>query len=265
MGLGAFVHCRCFQRGLTSPPPVPARYDEADGSVVPTVPTTDEEILAFDRWMYSACPHDAMEAAHEHIGNWAACSAFRRAIELLGTDRLPTLARELPTANGGRTSPTDAIRILAELDRFDESRVGWNRPVLVDRDTGAVVNERVEAYDGVVRWNGRDRTDAGIDIEGRFFVRERDTAQVRFLATEFTQHELDGSADPELRPVVLEAPDGQRLTITGALRRDAGDPCPQRLQVELRPVDPGTFTYTVNALRRIMTVAERTGMPVDWV
>jgi hypothetical protein len=272
VGLDAFVHCRCFQDGLAAAAPVEVVYDPDDGICpVREGDLQRAQLVEFDRWLKDGCTHRRMEAAWVHISNWGGLQLFREAIARVGADRLPALSSELPELNGGHMAPGVARLVLAELEIFEGSDASWDALVLVDADSGEVVNERVDSYDGVFPWSGRDQVNAGIDADGPFFVRDRNDNHVRFQATEATQEAADTVPGTKRRPAVLRAADGHAMTLSTGLsiaRSAAPDSTeleyPEHLRVERRPVDTTEFATIVAALRRIMTVSATTGNPVHW-
>jgi hypothetical protein len=105
MGLDAFVSCRCWQDGLTTPPPVPRElivYTE-DGLDL-TIPYDGNEDLYrdLDNWVHSgACGHEKMDQASVHVSNWTGYRLFQEALKAAGWQHFPTLQAYLPQSNGG--------------------------------------------------------------------------------------------------------------------------------------------------------------------
>lgn len=81
MGLDAYVSCRCWQDGKTTPPPYEVAWseDEQRPCVVERDDWTWEEEMdvvdACDEWMETACAHRGV-AADEWVSNWAGVAWF---------------------------------------------------------------------------------------------------------------------------------------------------------------------------------------------
>lgn len=257
VGLDAFVYCRCWQDGLTPPAPVgPVGFDE-DGYLSLLVPGGEytEADAAFDGWTATACPHELMEQASEHLANWTGYRLFQQALRAAGWSHFPTLQAELPRANGGRMPAGAAARVLGELDYFEQQAVIDDEVVLVDEATGAVALTYVAAYQGVLMLGSGYR--AGVDPEG-FFVLDphSDPPATLFRSTRFRQRPLPGGqvefSDEEGSVRIAMSPVGS-----------TGTP-PERLRLETRHQSPADFGYIVEPLRRLCRAATATGNPVMW-
>jgi hypothetical protein len=92
MGLDASVSCRCWQDGLTTPPPVPRELivcTEEDGLDL-SIPYDGNEDLyrAFDNWVESwACDQEGMRQACVHVSNWSGYRLFQQAVHPVHTPR----------------------------------------------------------------------------------------------------------------------------------------------------------------------------------
>ncbi|MBO3743884.1 hypothetical protein [Actinoplanes flavus] len=257
MGLDAFVYCRCWQDGLTPPAPVgPVGFDEEGYlSLLVAGDGYTEAEAVFDGWMASACPHELMEQASEHLANWTGYRLFQQALGAAGWSHFPTLRAELPSANGGRMPAEAAARVLGELDHFERQAVIDDEVVLVDEATEAVALRYVAAYQGVLMLGPGYR--AGVDQEG-FFVLDPDSdpPATLFRSARFRQRVLPGGqvqfSDEEKSVRIAMSPVG-----------GAGTP-PEQLCVKTRPQLPAEFDYIVEPLRRLCQAAVATGNPVMW-
>ncbi|MET7836284.1 hypothetical protein ABZS44_26080 [Micromonospora sediminicola] len=259
MGLDAFVYCRCWQDGLTTPCPVgPVGYDE-EGRLT-LLPTDGYDAAAenvFYAWMAeNACPHRHMELVSEGLANWTGVRMFQQALRAAGADRFPTLVAGLPDGNDGGLTVAQAATALVELDAFRESRIA-DETALVDEATGEVVMQYIEDYHGVFMhgsgWH------AGVDPAGFFVV---DTVaqppSTLFRATRFTQRVL-----PDGR-VGLVGDDGTRATVAMRAVGEHGSPAPERLAVRTGPRRADDYAYLVEPLRRLCAASVATGNPVMW-
>jgi len=139
MGMDGFVHCRCVQDGLVTPP-VATTFDGQFLEPVDRTSMSLEEVIAFDRWKLDACEHPEMDLVVERIGNWAEYGMVKDFIGASTAD-LPVLRAELPSSNGGTTPWTRSLIALGELDQLVASQPFFEILELVDLGTGRVVRE----------------------------------------------------------------------------------------------------------------------------
>jgi hypothetical protein len=141
MGLDAYVSCRCWQDGLTTPPPVPRELivRDEENRLALTVPYDGNEDLYrdFDSWVESgACGHEGMDQACVHVSNWTGYRLFQEALKAAGWEHFPTLQAYLPENNGGELPAGEAPRALAELQRFSSGTRLGSYTYLADEETG---------------------------------------------------------------------------------------------------------------------------------
>jgi hypothetical protein len=277
VGLDAFVYCRCWQDGLTAPPPAgPVGFDEEGylGLLVDADGYTEDD-AAVARWLAGACRHRRMELASEHVANWPGYRLFQQALAAAGWHHYPTLRAQLPNANGGRMPADAAAHALGELDAFLRDAVLDDDVVLADEDTGEAVLTYVAAYRGVVLLGPGYR--AGVDPAG-FFVLDpgpadppdpANPAVTLFRSTRFRQRVLPGrlvefSDDAGSVRVAMPPVGAARAAAGGAAGEVAGGAPPGRLRVERRRRSPADFADVVEPLRRLCRAAVATGNPVMW-
>ncbi|MBQ1065285.1 MULTISPECIES: hypothetical protein [Micromonospora] len=257
MGLDAFVYCRCWQDGLTTPCPVePVGIDE-DGCLALLRQWEGNEAAhrTFDAWLAEACPHKAMEQASEHVSNWAGVRLFQQALRAAGPERFPTLATALPNLNGGSLPADRAAVALAELDAFARTDRITDGVELIDEATGRVLMQYVESYHGVFMLGPDFR--AGVDPDGFFVVDTADPPVTLFRAVRFGQRPLPGDR------VELTA-GGTRTVLAMRPVGEHGEPPPERLAVRSRSRSGSDFAYIVEPLRRLCAASVATGNPVMW-
>jgi hypothetical protein len=268
MALDAFVRCRCWEEGRTSPPPVPAdqiAVDE-DGILNPTIPYQGNEELhrAFSLWRrHDACAHEWMEAAWARIGSGGSYALFREALGHAGWHRFPVLKAELPVIFHGMMSAAAAARMLEELRRLTGVVALGERTELRDADTGDVVWTYIAAFDGVVLGLGMEAW-LGVDPAGFFIWNPRVDPPVEvFRAIAFTQRYAGGTG----RDLRAEFDDGNRrvvLRVGHGLIGGHESTGPARLEVVTRPARVADFANQVEALTTVCRAAVATGNPVIW-
>jgi hypothetical protein len=140
MGLDASVRCRCWEEGNAAPFEFPDLLKLGDDGwltlSVPSEPKYDAVGRAFFQWLDSCCPHPGTRLTSERIGNWSEMSDFREALREAGEPRFATLLQEIPTRNGGQTSPLEAQRCLSELEEFMSAPPFGRRIWIVDSADG---------------------------------------------------------------------------------------------------------------------------------
>jgi hypothetical protein len=174
VGLDASVSCRCWQDGLTTPPPVPRELivcTEEDGLDL-SIPYDGNEDLYRDfyNWADSApCGHEGMRQACVYVSNWTGYRLFQEALESAGWRHFPTLQAYLPHNNGGSLPARAAPEALAELQRFtSQTRLG-TCTYLADEETGEWLT--VPAYQGVFSLGSQEqegRRGPGRLVRGRY-------------------------------------------------------------------------------------------------
>jgi hypothetical protein len=172
MGLNASVMCTCYARGQTATPPTPERVRlDADCYLMLDLPWEGHaaEHEAFDTWRRSACAHEDMCAASEHISNWSGYRLFQEALGEVGWVHFPTLRAALPETNGGVIKAAESALCLKELAEF-ERHYRAEVSVLFETASGAALHDHVRSYQGIFVHSSIG-LDVGVDDEG-LFVRE---------------------------------------------------------------------------------------------
>lgn len=265
MGLNAFVHCRCWQDGIAPAPPVPATFDPDEGIVPQDLSQPLELDLAFYEWRAHACLHEEMAIASEWVGNWTMVRSFQDVLDRLGAERFPTMVSAMPTGNSSTVDPQRAARFLEELERFAGVPDRWPVVRLVDEETSAVVGVRVDRYDGVFIWSGREGQEAGLSADGSFFVMDL-TGQTLFRSSRFTQRVVEPADPPDVARSVLVGADGQSVIVSAITTDGPGDErvVPERLRVVVTDVGVERHRHIAGALAAVMRAAVETGNPVIW-
>lgn len=280
MGLDASVMCTCYAEGKIKTPPNADRvHVDEEGFLSLDLPWEGHtaEHIAFMDWTMIACAHPRMEAAHEHIGNWATYRLFQEALGDAGWDHFPTLRRTLPNNNDGLASTAQATSCLDELAVF-ERLYRAEVSALFDSDTGDVLHEHVRSYEGVFLLGGTG-FDVGVDDAG-LFVRERAAPRrecFRAMRIEQRPLELEGGVDgAELvdldgtaRRIVrmrihghaIPWPDGRMQNDEHRFRFS----CPTRLHVARTSRTAGAFRDVLRALSNVFRASVSTGNPVRWL
>ncbi|GAA4029079.1 hypothetical protein GCM10022247_62670 [Allokutzneria multivorans] len=252
MGLDAFVLCRCWVEGRTTPPPVPRELivvpDEHGPSLELDYDGNEELFSRFDSWRVDCCEHSDMEYASQRIGTWSGVRQFQWALGAVGG--FPVLRSILPSGNGGTVEPDVAARALVELADFVSCQRIGERAELYDGDTGAVVARQNPAFGGFFSIGPGGRF--GVDSGGLFVV-EGEREVFRALRT---RQRVDGDgawlAD-------LDRDERGETRIGATIGGGAST-----LLIRAKAYTAADFEFQVRALTTVFEAAVKIGNPVVW-
>lgn len=275
MGLDATVRCNCIKNGLS----IPTEFQHAiildsEGYYSLNLPYKgNEEIInRFDAWMASACTHEDMDLAFEHISNWSGLRKFQAILKSQPITEVSTLLLELPDTNSGLTSSSAAKNLLSELDKFEKLDNLGQKFVLVDSDTGDEVWEYVEVYAGQKILSGVENITLGVTPEG-FFVKSK-SGEYLFQSSRFEQNFID-----DVQTLFTDLESGFSFSCSsrigvpiphknGTWQDEKGQfnfNYPERLHTMYRDRKLREFDYIIIPLKRICTASIETGNPIRWV
>jgi hypothetical protein len=293
MSVLAWVNCRCYVEGRTTPLPVPKssfcfQVDERPGPC----PEQDDRIeRLIDEWLRMSCPHRGQHLVFLGLAR-RGLGLFHEALALV--DPGEARYRALNHDDGDLTPPKIAARCLKELADFRATAEFGPVSCLVDEEAGDLVDLCLpNGVDRTLGWLP-GRIEVGLDRDG-VFVRRRATIadrlrRQRVLPTRpptvelwrsrrFEQRllqPLQGGTYPWNGPV--EFVDGaSRATIQVSLpiarALDASDPeddgpeqraFPARLRVEERTGDASLLGPLLDDLEQLWRASVETGHPVVW-
>jgi hypothetical protein len=289
MGLDAFVNCNCLFEGKAKDPPFPPAqmYFDSEGSLAVRGREDNNNVndLLSD-WREHACEHPDMEFAHERIANWGGLRAFQDALVKVGAESFPVLLHGIPAVNGGTMAPAAAGQAILELDAFLQHKDIGEITCLVDAETGTVLQERIEQYDGLFAHgpgymmclrNGEFEIVLGDNEEGIVFHSKRFEQILPNPLIRFWQHFICRSYNSRLLFSDIERGDSYRATIPalgyetpwpdGRMTNGAGEvrqTYPRFLKVEKRADSVERYRYIIDPLYTIFHAAVATGNPVQW-
>lgn len=281
LGFLAWVPCRCFEQGLTTPPPVPLErlvrgfcgFDLPD----PLADAHSAESRAVGEWQLTgACAHRDMQLVSTSMSKIAlgqiACFA-----QSFDETVFPTLSRMLYPEQDSLTSPEMSAAALAELApavaRYDRLRL----PAWVDSTTGYTWYRPDPGARGVVETHRGARGTWRVGLTRRFiFARRLGDRTVRpFRARRIEQVVVPaapGRRGPDRRfvddgctwidrdrGVTIRLP---WVPVSG--RAEGGRFVPPFLHVELRPLGGEEFHGTLATLRSLLEASVETGNPIHW-
>ncbi len=282
MGLDANVMCNCYKDGLD----VPAEfcdliYLDDEGYLDLRVSYDDNEELytSFDLWVRDTCPHEDMDFACERIANWGGVSSFKRVLKSNNSERFKTLLSEIPEANGGKTAPESARKILNELDLFDELEVLEKTFVLLDCEEGTEIWQSSEETSSTFVISGEENIILSLDKDG-FFIAKDD--EVLFQSKEFLQELLEPNKTERwedgkvkyidivsgMEFVCYSTIPGEQITWpNGSWENEKGQvrfSFPRHYCTKYREDTPGEYSYITESLRTICEASVKTGNPIRW-
>lgn len=288
MGLDTTVMCDCYVSGVISKPLFAEHIIlDSEGYLELDLPFSEHRQLhnQFVKWVRSACAHENMVYASEHIANWTGYRSFQQTLGDIGWQNFPILRQELPNTNGGLTSVEQATQILKELQSFRQQHNLGKRYVLVDAATNEEIHEYIVAYSGRFILDGVENLALGIDTGG-FFIQEcpqmSEAIHEVFRSINFEQILLE----PELtenqergRVKYVDALSGLEFECasavsgkvipwpSGDMQNDKGQfwfTYPRKMYTEWRERKPSDYTYLIEALGRICKAAIEIGNPIRW-
>jgi hypothetical protein len=265
MGLDAYVYCNCFKEGKTKTPPVDKSdiiIDE-DGNFTLKFPYSEETAVyhnLFDNWIKTCCPHPEMQIIHVRVGNWSAISILRESLIKAGEKRFPVLLGNIGYTNGGLVPTKLAPSALNEIDLFRTLLPKCSNVFLTDAKTGEELYEYVQAHDGCVSFDGKNKIDIGFDRAG-FFIRDTVKKNVMFRSKHIivTKH-----TSPFSGRIMFEYRDkrsGRRAFYEAYFPEKS---LPFELKVIKRKLKAEDFSYILNTLESLFRASIETGNPVYW-
>jgi len=103
MSYSIVIHCRCWEAGLTPPPPTPVHRDDDDlFSPLPDDHFLEDgrrPFIAVDEWKETACAHKHMYLVHEWVANTSGMSSYRWALEQVDPVGYAPVLQVLPRFN----------------------------------------------------------------------------------------------------------------------------------------------------------------------
>lgn len=242
-----------------------------DGSIGLRDDTTwsDDDLLAFERWLLTACPHTDFIYAQEQIGNWSAVSFFRHTLRGVEGNPFEATIEALPYGNGGSVSPGVARQVLAELAELDERAVLPELVALVRGPNCSTVAEAVlgDRFDFFL--GGSSGYDLGLDIDGHVSVRSSASKETVFRSVEFTATVMPGRSPEERRVRFLDRA-GQLEVSAGADLASClfdGDAVGERsvdFRVSRRPIVVADFHGLPERLSSALRASIEIGKPLAW-
>lgn len=181
MGYDAFVTCNCFKDGKTKEPPykdfmkidVEGIYLDLDLTYEKDKDEYLKRHQEFDNWKRTACPHEDMKFASEHLANMSGMAAFKTMLhEFGGEKRFPILTKYLPVANGGTLPAEYAEKVLNELKDIEQEKTS-EKKVIRRQNTGDKIWSTNEFHSDIFVWTAYNRENYGIDRDGFFIIKNR--------------------------------------------------------------------------------------------
>lgn len=287
MGLDATVMCNCYKGGVISTPPFAEHiFLDDEGYLNLDLPFNENPQLhnQFYQWIRTACTHEDMNFANEHISNWTGYRSFKQAVGNIGWHNFPVLHQQLPRFNGGVTSSESAGHILEELTLFSRQKSLGKSHFLINADDNKILYEYIVTCSGRFIFSGVDHLEFGIDDKEFFIERKRENKNAHrvfgstnfeqvFLEPELTDNNESGRVkyfdkNTELAFVCNTAVSGGAIPWpNGNMQNDEGKfrfTYPKNMYTEWRERKPSDYQYLVEPLMRICKAAIEMGNPIRW-
>lgn len=274
MGLDAVVRCRCWEEGRATPFERPELVTVGcEGFLELSIPWDKASApihQRFDIWLDTCCRHPQTHFAQDWIANWFGVSDFKLALNEVDPKRFQTLQNELPSTNGGSTSPEAAASCLVELDEFESAGTFGRVFRVVDSLTG----ERLQGNStgDPFMMQGRE-LEIGADAGG-LYVREPHGREL-FRAFQVEQVEIAERVSffrkHHKQFEFIDRNGGARVT-TGmavAVHSLASDgkwvpTYPRFIEVRVEPNSSIEYADLIQRLRKIFRASVEVSSPVLW-
>ncbi|MFX1536433.1 MAG: hypothetical protein ACFFDI_19640 [Promethearchaeota archaeon] len=228
------------------------------------------------------CEHDFGELVSERISNWGGLRYFQDALAQIGLEYFPTLYAQLPNYSDGLMPPEACPAALKELEYFRKRVAEEVCPFLIDTKRDTVMQEYIEAYDGIFIMDGRGGFDIGFNADGLFLIDRKDR-KIVFHAKRVEQQvgERGKQINPGLsclgkyngldftKVVYIDRDTGKKFSCYSAIKRMESYKqyrfsYPRYLHVEMRNLDPSEFDYIIKPLTKVFMASIETENPVYW-
>lgn len=276
MGYDAYVHCDCYKQGKTPKPPHEEYivFDEEGLYLhVPGLYEKDQEKFwemenEFEQWKRSACPHEDMEIASEHLANIMGMGAFRTLVaEMGGSKRFPVLSKYLPTSNGGCLPWESAGNLLRELADLEAEKTKEMQAVLIEKSSGEVLHSvNAEKVLFFVYSAGNERN-CCLDKDGFFIVVEkRSLLKTRRLEVFRSMHFRQEKTGIN-QYLFTDIPSGKKYkSKLGIMAPESPLQCKSNeFLVEIRGATiADEYSYIIPKLKKLAHAAIQTKNPIHW-
>jgi hypothetical protein len=275
MGYDAFVTCNCFKEGKTKEPPYKDRMKiDVEGIYLDlniTYQQDKDEYLKrhqeFDDWKRTACPHEDMEFASEHLANMSGMAAFKTMLDEFGGEkRFPILTKYLPVANGG-TLPADyAEKALRELKDLEQEKTS-EKKVILRLKAGEIKQSTNENHSNIFVWTAYNTENYGIDKDGFFIIENGKFLWTRTSKLVFRSKDFKQVALGKDKFQFIDNLTNNQYTGTAKIHPDGKEQPSQDFDfiVDIEETTLATgYKYIIEPLKRLTYASLETGNPIIW-
>ncbi|MBL7829786.1 MAG: hypothetical protein JNK41_02065 [Saprospiraceae bacterium] len=275
MGYDAFVTCNCFKEGKTKEPPYKGFMKiDVEGIYLDldlTYNQDKDEYLKrhqeFDDWKRTACPHQDMRFASEHLANTSGMEAFKTMLQDFGGEkRFPTLTKYLPVSNGGTLPAAYAEKVLKELKDIEQEKTG-EKKVILRLNTGEIIWSTNENHSFIFIWTGNNRENYGIDKDGFFIIQNREFLWRRSSTLVFRSKNFKQVVLGKNKFQFIDNPTKKQYKGTTNIHPDGKEQAIQDfdfiVDMEVAPLAT-EYKYIIEPLKRLINASLETGNPIIW-
>ncbi len=274
MSYCAFVPCSCYREGKTTEPPYSEYVKDDNGRLFLDVPyelfDEDWEKIfdmedEFDQWKKTACQHEDMELAFEHLTNIMGMNEFRSALEKYGgKEKFPVLLKYLPKKNSGILPAKLAPKALNEINDFEKIKHSEKRILLIGKTSEELI--AITRSDTYVFFGFAEKFIYGLDKDG-FFILERvpengdETLYVVFRSKKFYQQFVDD----EKYLFVDQRHNNQFIGPMGLVFENDEQDKTYYFETKKDKVKVSEFySYITRPLKRLLEISIASGNPIHW-
>lgn len=276
MGYSAYVICECYKAGKTIEPPHKEYLCFDEEGLYLNIPDylreKDEDAYYqmysdFDNWERTACEHEEMKLADEHLANISGMGAFRYIVnELGGETKFPILTKYLPTANGGILPSKFAREALEELASLEKEKTIEEKIILQEKSTKSLKASVSSDTYLLFVYTAHNKNNYGIDRDGFFIlenIKEKDKvlSYIMFRSSNFIQQVItkdcykfiDKESKASFECSVKLHPIDEEAT------------CDYEFEVKTEKVGiANEYQYIIEPLKRLANASIISGNPIHW-
>ncbi|MFT3827211.1 MAG: hypothetical protein QM731_25010 [Chitinophagaceae bacterium] len=269
MAYSAYVCCNCYRSGNTTEPPYKEfiYFDEEELFIEPPSDLYEKDrnkaieiYTAFDNWQRTACQHEDMKLAYEHLANISGMGSFKHILNKLGgKNRFPVLTEYLPTSNDGSLPAAFVQQALSELNELENDPTIHERIILTEKKSDCII-AAVDSEESNLFAFGAYTHIYGIDNQGFFIVKKisEQVTETVFRSINFIQQEI--SVD---KYKFTDIPTGNTFDSFIKLY-SYNESAEFEFKRERQSIGP-EFKYIITPLKILVEASIQSGNPIHWL
>jgi hypothetical protein len=277
MSYGGYVNCNCYKEGKTSEPPHKSFVHFDDDEIYLDISSDffekNKEIVYnmdadFDGWKQTACEHEEMELAYEHLTNISGMEAFLHLLSKSGgEEKFPILTRNLPGKLGEILPNEFAQKVLDEISLLENDRTLEEIVELKEKSTGNIIATVSADTYWLFLFTPYNKNTFGID-KGGFFILENIkknngvVSYIAFRSKNFIQKKASND-----HYLFMDLYGGDSFECSANLKAPEDDSnIDYEFEVKTERVKIAVeYEYIIAPLKRLARAALLSGNPIRWL